>query len=95
MTAAQTIAGFATSLTLDDVPADVVEHAKLHVLDGAGKVSRNSRDRFALFLMGWLGGPQTYSETHGHPRLRMRHGHVPVNLANRDAWQACTASPMG
>ena len=36
MTAAQTIAGFATSLTLDDVPADVVEHAKLHVLDTLG-----------------------------------------------------------
>ena len=36
MTAAQTIAEFATSLTLDDVPAEVVEHAKLHVLDTLG-----------------------------------------------------------
>lgn len=36
MTAAQTMAEFATALTLDDIPADVVEHAKLHVLDTLG-----------------------------------------------------------
>ena len=36
MTAAETIADFATSLTLDDVPEEVVEHAKLHVLDALG-----------------------------------------------------------
>lgn len=60
--------------------------AKLHKLDEQGRVSRESRDRFALFLIGWLGGPQTYIEKHGHPRLRMRHGHVPVDMAMRDAW---------
>jgi hemoglobin len=60
--------------------------AALHVCDPPGKVSRGSRDRFGLFLIGWLGGPQTYIEQHGHPRLRRRHGHVPVNLAMRDAW---------
>jgi 2-methylcitrate dehydratase PrpD len=36
MTAAETIASFATTITLDDVPADVVEHAKLHILDLVG-----------------------------------------------------------
>ena len=36
MTAAETIAAFATSLNLDDVPADVIGHAKLHVLDALG-----------------------------------------------------------
>jgi 2-methylcitrate dehydratase PrpD len=36
MTAAETIADFATSITLDDVPEAVVEHAKLHVLDVLG-----------------------------------------------------------
>jgi hemoglobin len=51
-----------------------------------GKVSRPSRDRFALFLIGWLGGPQDYMRLHGHPRLRMRHAHVPVNAATRAAW---------
>jgi 2-methylcitrate dehydratase PrpD len=36
MTAAQTIAEWTTSLTLDDIPEDVVEHAKLHLLDTIG-----------------------------------------------------------
>ena len=60
--------------------------ARLHALDAEGRVSRLSRDRFALFLIGWLGGPQDYVEQHGHPRLRMRHGRVQVNEAMRDAW---------
>jgi hemoglobin len=60
--------------------------ARLHALDAEGRVSRVSRDRFALFLIGWLGGPQDYTERHGHPRLRMRHGRVAVNEAMRDAW---------
>ena len=60
--------------------------AKLHACDADGKITRASRDRFALFLIGWLGGPDDYQRLHGHPRLRMRHGHVPVNDAMRDAW---------
>ncbi|MGC4091055.1 MAG: cyanoglobin [Polyangiaceae bacterium] len=54
-----------------------------------GKVSPESRERFALFLIGWLGGPQHYMERFGHPRLRMRHGHVPVSARMRDAWMRC------
>ncbi len=60
--------------------------ARLHKCDPEGRVDRESRDRFALFLVGWLGGPQTYIERHGHPRLRMRHGRVTVDVAMRDAW---------
>jgi len=60
--------------------------ARLHPLDEKGKVARESRDRFALFLIGWLGGPQDYIAQHGHPRLRMRHARVPVDIAMRDAW---------
>jgi hemoglobin len=60
--------------------------ARLHACTPDGKVDRGSRDRFALFLIGWLGGPDTYVEQHGHPRLRMRHGRVAVNLEMRDAW---------
>jgi hemoglobin len=61
------------------------ELAALHHRE-EGRVSRASRDRFALFLIGWLGGPQDYVARHGHPRLRMRHAHVPIDLAMRDAW---------
>jgi hemoglobin len=60
--------------------------ARLHACDPDGKVDRVSRDRFALFLIGWLGGPQDYIAQHGHPRLRMRHGRVRVDVAMRDAW---------
>ena len=60
--------------------------ARLHRCTPDGQVDRGSRDRFALFLIGWLGGPQDYVAQHGHPRLRMRHGRVPVNVAMRDAW---------
>jgi len=61
--------------------------AGLHPLEN-GKVSRAARDKFALFLIGWLGGPQDYMRLHGHPRLRMRHAHIAVTLAMRDAWMS-------
>lgn len=63
--------------------------ALLHRCTPDGKVDRGSRDRFAMFLIGWLGGPQDYIQQHGHPRLRMRHARVPVNIAMRDAWLRC------
>ena len=62
------------------------ELARLHACDPDGRVDRGSRDRFALFLIGWLGGPQDYIATHGHPRLRMRHARVEVGTGTRDAW---------
>ena len=34
----------------------------------------------------WGGGTVQYSDTRGHPRLRARHGHVPIGPAERDAW---------
>jgi hemoglobin len=60
--------------------------ARLHSCDADGRVDRASRDRFALFLIGWLGGPDDYIELHGHPRLRRRHAHLVVDEAMRDAW---------
>jgi hemoglobin len=63
--------------------------ARLHRCDASGAVDRATRERFALFFIGWLGGPQDYIAQHGHPRLRMRHSHVAVNVAMRDAWLRC------
>jgi hemoglobin len=70
----------------DVMERDEPDLARLHRLDDDGRVHRDARDRFALFLVGWLGGPQDYVARHGHPRLRMRHGHVPIGLEMRDAW---------
>ena len=68
--------------------------ARLHPCDPDGKVARTPRDRFALFLVGWLGGPEDYVQQHGHPRLRMRHGRVPVSVPMRDAWLRCMTAAM-
>lgn len=43
-------------------------------------------DRLALFLMQYWGGPSTYGETRGHPRLRMRHVPFVIDAAQRDRW---------
>ncbi len=45
-----------------------------------------AEERFALFLMQYWGGPRTYSEHRGHPRLRMRHAPFRVDRAAHDAW---------
>ena len=68
--------------------------ARLHRCTPEGRVARYSRDRFALFLIGWLGGPQDYIAEHGHPRLRMRHAGVPVGTEMRDAWLRCMTAAM-
>ena len=45
-----------------------------------------SSRHLALFLMQYWGGPATYGEERGHPRLRMRHAPFVVGPAERDAW---------
>ena len=42
--------------------------------------------RLQLFLEQYWGGPTTYQEIRGHPRLRMRHAGFHINAAARDAW---------
>lgn len=45
-----------------------------------------ARERLTLFLMQYWGGPTTYSDTRGHPRLRMRHSPWRIGTRERDAW---------
>ena len=42
--------------------------------------------RLTLFLIQYWGGPRTYEEERGHPRLRMRHAPFAVGPAERDRW---------
>ncbi len=42
--------------------------------------------RLRLFLMQYWGGPRTYDEQRGHPRLRMRHAPFPIDARARDTW---------
>ena len=43
-------------------------------------------ERLTLFLIQYWGGPSTYSEQRGHPRLRMRHQPFAIGQGERDAW---------
>ncbi|ORX07236.1 globin [Mycolicibacillus trivialis] len=48
-----------------------------------------AEDRLRMFLEQYWGGPRTYSEQRGHPRLRMRHVPYRIGPAERDAWLQC------
>jgi hemoglobin len=45
-----------------------------------------AEERLYLFLLQVFGGPQTYSEQRGHPRLRMRHLEWKIDSAMRNHW---------
>lgn len=45
-----------------------------------------AEDRLRMFLEQYWGGPHTYSDQRGHPRLRMRHQPYVVNPDARDRW---------
>jgi hemoglobin len=45
-----------------------------------------AEEHLRLFLIQYWGGPATYHERRGHPRLRMRHARFVIGEAERDAW---------
>lgn len=48
-----------------------------------------AEDKLRLFLIQYWGGPHTYSDQRGHPRLRMRHAPFAIGPLQRDAWLRC------
>jgi len=54
----------------------------------------DSAQHMALFLQQYWGGPTTYSEQRGHPRLRQRHGPFVITTAERDAWLGHMAAAL-
>jgi hemoglobin len=51
-------------------------------------------ERLRMFLEQYWGGPRTYSEVRGHPRLRARHVEFRIDTAARDAWLANMRAAM-
>ena len=47
---------------------------------------RDARHRLTLFLAQYWGGPSTYNDERGHPRLRMRHAPFAIGPQERDHW---------
>ena len=52
-------------------------------------------ERLCGFLVQYWGGPTTYSDERGHPRLRMRHARFAIGPAQRDAWLAHMTAAVG
>ncbi|EID10380.1 globin [Mycolicibacterium phlei] len=48
-----------------------------------------AEERLRMFLEQYWGGPRTYSDQRGHPRLRMRHMPFRIGFLERDAWLRC------
>jgi hemoglobin len=63
------------------VPDDPILGAMYPAGDLAG-----AEERLRMFLEQYWGGPRTYSDLRGHPRLRMRHAPFAVTPAARDRW---------
>ena len=54
----------------------------------------SSREKLFMFLTGWTGGPQLYTQRYGHPRLRQRHMPFKIGEAERDQWMFCMIKAM-
>ena len=70
---------------VDEFYAGVASDAELRALYPEEDLGP-AADRLRMFLVQYWGGPTTYSEQRGHPRLRMRHAPFEIGAAQRDAW---------
>lgn len=66
---------------------DAVEQDQVLIpLYPEGTETTGARRRLALFLSQYFGGPDTYMQERGHPRLRMRHFPYVIGEKERDHW---------
>ena len=70
------ISAFYANVAVDPILRPMYPESDLHA----------AAERLQLFLEQYWGGPTTYSEMRGHPRLRMRHNQFFIDSKARDAW---------
>ena len=70
------ISGFYANVAVDPILRPMYPDTDLHA----------AAERLQLFLEQYWGGPSTYSEMRGHPRLRMRHNQFFIDSKTKDAW---------
>ena len=70
------VAAFYRRVATDDILRPMYPEKDLH----------GAEERLRHFLIQRFGGPMTYSEKRGHPRLRMRHAPFTIDQRGRDRW---------
>ena len=58
------------------------------------KNTSKTREKFFMFLSGWLGGPPLYEMKWGHPQLRMRHSPFSIGEYEAQEWMRCMRIAM-
>lgn len=74
---------------LSDAFYDIVEEQSPTLRAMLPANTRNTRQKFFMYLSGWLGGPPLYEQKWGHPRLRMRHMPFPIGDSEAEEWMRC------
>lgn len=78
------ISAFYANVAVDPVLRPMYPESDLHA----------AAERLQLFLEQYWGGPTTYSELRGHPRLRMRHNQFFINSNAKEAWLAAMSKAL-
>ena len=91
----EAVGGHDTFARLVDVFYQHVDaDAQLIAMDPDGHELEGAKHRLQMFLEQYFGGPSTYQEQRGHPRLRMRHFDYPIDFDARDRWLRCMRAAL-
>jgi len=73
---------------------DVIEKHSPHLRAMLPARTDTTRQKFFMYLSGWMGGPPLYERRWGHPRLRMRH--MPFSIGDDEAaeWMRCMRTAL-
>jgi hemoglobin len=75
-----------------DIMASDPKYAIIHHWHPVDK--EMSRDKLALFLCGWMGGPKPFIEKYGPIRIPDAHKHLDITAVERDLWLDCIARAL-
>jgi len=73
---------------------DVIEESSPLLRDMLPTNTKNTREKFFMYMTGWLGGPPLYEQKWGHPRLRMRHSPFPIDDTAAAEWMRCMTKAL-
>ena len=59
------------------------------IFDWHPQNKEEARDKLALFLCGWMGGPKPFVEKYGPIRIPQAHQHLSITALERDLWLEC------